>query len=69
MAKVTGTSNPGALRRRRERLCGRTGIAVGVLCYDVPDSASTQKVVIIARSAIVKSDLLVWEASNDNTEK
>lgn len=69
MAKVTGTGNLVPYDDDANGSVAGTGIAVGVLCYDVPDSASTKKVVIIARSAIVKSDLLVWEASNDSTEK
>lgn len=69
MAKVTGTGNFVPYDDDANAGTAGVGIAAGVLCYDVADSASTQKIVIVVRSAIVEQDLLVWEASNDTTEK
>jgi hypothetical protein len=69
MAKVTGTGNYVPYDDDANGTTAGTGIAAGILCYDVANSGSTQPVVIIARQAIVKSALLVWEASNDSTEK
>lgn len=69
MAKVTATGNYVAYDDDANAGTPGTGIAAGVLCYDAPVSGSTQKVVIIARQAIVKSASLVWEASNDAGEK
>lgn len=69
MAKVTGTGNYVPYDDDANAGTAGVGIAAGVLCYDVPNNAATQKIVIVARSAIVKSDLLVWEASNDAGEK
>jgi len=69
MAKVTATGNYVPYDDDANAGTPGTGIAAGVLCYDTANSGSTQKVVIVARGAIVKQDLLVWEASNDTTEK
>lgn len=69
MAKVTATGNYVQYDDDANAGTPGAGIAAGVLCYDTPNSGSTQKVVIVARGAIVKNDLLVWEASNDATEK
>lgn len=44
------------------------GVALAVLCYAAPNSASTQPVTVISRDAEVDGSLLVWEASNDSTE-
>lgn len=69
MAKVTATGNYVPYDDDANAGTPGAGIAAGVLCYDTANSASTQKVVIVARGAIVKQALLVWEASNDATEK
>lgn len=41
-----------------------TEVAAGILCYDVPDSASDQEAVIIERLAAVKSAGLNWGAND-----
>lgn len=69
MAKVTGTGNYVPYDDDANGATAGTGIAAGILCYDTANSGSTQKVVIVARGAIVKDALLVWEASNDAGEK
>lgn len=69
MAKVTATGNYVPYDDDANAGTPGAGVAAGVLCYDVANSASTQKVVIVARSAIVEEALLVWEASNDAGEK
>lgn len=69
MAKVTGTGNYVPYDDDANGTTAGTGIAAGILCYDTANSGSTQKVVIVARGAIVKDALLVWEASNDAGEK
>jgi len=69
MAKVTATGNYVPYDDDANAGVPGTGIAAGVLCYDVANNVATQKIVIVARSAIVEEALLVWEASNDTTEK
>lgn len=69
MAKVTGTGNYVPYDDDANGTTAGVGIAAGILCYDTANSGSTQKVVIVARGAIVKDALLVWEASNDAGEK
>ena len=69
MAKVTGTGNYVPYDDDANGTTAGVGIAAGILCYDTANSGSTQSIVIIARQAIVKNDLLVWEASNDAGEK
>ena len=70
MAIVTGTGNWVPYDDDANAGVPGAGIAAGILLYDVPNSASTQKVTVLRRGpAVVTSDLLVWEASNDQTEK
>lgn len=69
MARVTATGNLVPYDDDANGATPGTGIAVGILCYPVDNVAATQEVTIIARHAEVQSDLLQWEASNDNTEK
>jgi hypothetical protein len=69
MAKVTSTGHLVPYDDDANGTTAGVGIAVGILCYPAENSASTQLVTIIARDAVVQSDLLQWEASNDNTEK
>jgi len=69
MAKVTATGNYVPYDDDANAGVPGSGIAAGVLAYGAPNVAATQKVVIIARQAIVKTASLVWEASNDGTEQ
>lgn len=69
LARVTATGNLVPYDDDANAGVPGSGIAVGVLCYAAPNSASTQKVTVLKRLAQVKSSLLVWEASNDTTEK
>lgn len=69
MAKVTATGNYVPYDDDANAGTPGAGIADGILCYATPDSGSTQKVLIVKRHAVVKSALLVWEASNDAGEK
>lgn len=69
MAKVTATGKYVPYDDDANGTTAGVGIAAGILCYPVADSASDQDVFIIARDAEVQLDLLQWEASNDAGEK
>lgn len=69
MAKVTATGNLVPYDDDANGTTAGVGIAVGILCYPAENVAATQIVSIIARDAEVNSAMLVWEASNDGTEK
>lgn len=69
MAKVTGTGNYVPYDDDANAGTPGTGIAAGILAYDALNNAATQSITIIARMAVVKNDLLLWEASNDAGEK
>lgn len=69
MARVTATGNLVPYDDDANVGVPGTGIAVGILCYGAPNNAATQAVTIIARDAEIDTNMLQWEASNDQTEK
>jgi Bacteriophage lambda head decoration protein D len=69
MARVTATGNYVPYDDDANAGTPGAGVALGVLCYPVENSASTQLITIVARDAEVKTAALRWEASNDGTEQ
>lgn len=69
LAKVTATGNYVPYDDDANAGTPGAGVALAILCYAAPNSASTQAITVIARDAEVYASELTWEASNDTTEK
>lgn len=69
LAKITATGHYAPYDDDANGATAGIGVALAILAYDAPNSASTQSITVIARDAEVKASALTWEASNDGTEK
>lgn len=68
LAKVTATGNYVPYDDDANAGTPGAGVALAILAYNTPNSASTQAVTVISRYAEVDAAGLTWEASNDSTE-
>lgn len=66
LGKVTAT---GFYKPSPDTGAGGDQVAVAVLAYNVPNSASTQRAVVIARAAEVKGPELAYDASVSDATK
>lgn len=68
LARVTATGNYVQYDDDANAGTPGAGVALAVLAYPAPNSASTQAITVISRDAEVDGSMLVWEASNDAGE-
>ncbi len=68
LAKVTATGNYIPYDDDANGGTPGAGVALAILCYPAPNSASTQAITVISRDAEVDAAALTWESSNDSTE-
>ena len=68
LARVTATGNYVPYDDDANGATPGAGVALAILAYPAPNSASTQAITVISRQAEVELAGLTWEASNDAGE-